>query len=130
MSKFTVMKIEDMESVYGGAVRRARASLEVTSFGMQVFDLPPNYADYPEHDEVGSKQEEVYVLLRGSAELIVDGESHQLEPGTWARVAPEPKRKIIPGSAGVRMLVLGGVPGEAFAPAAWTEKGGPTPGAS
>ena len=44
------------------------------------------------------------------------------------RVAPEPKRKIVSRPEGVRMLVLGGVPGEAFKPAEWTDLGGSLPG--
>ena len=41
----TVMRVEDMETFYDGLVRRARASLGVTSLGMQIFDLPPGFDD-------------------------------------------------------------------------------------
>ena len=50
------------------------------AFGMQVIDMPPGYADYPEHDHAETGQEEVYVVLRGSAEMDVDGERVQHRP--------------------------------------------------
>ena len=41
MPDVTVKSIEDMEAIYGGLARRARAELGVTAWGMQVFTLPP-----------------------------------------------------------------------------------------
>ena len=43
MSGHAVKKIDEMEAVYGGAFKRARAELGVESFGMQILDLPPSY---------------------------------------------------------------------------------------
>jgi len=39
MSGCTVKRIDEMEAIYGGAYKRARAELGVTSFGMQVIDF-------------------------------------------------------------------------------------------
>ena len=51
MADYTVKTIDEMEAVFGGAFKRARAELGVTSFGMQVLDMPPNVdGQYPEHD--------------------------------------------------------------------------------
>ena len=51
MSGFKVAKIDDIEGAYGGALqaRRARRS-RISSFGIQVIDMPPNVDGYPEHD--------------------------------------------------------------------------------
>jgi hypothetical protein len=38
-------------------------------------------------------------------------ESFELIPGTFARVGPGQKRKLIPGDDGVTLLALGGKPG-------------------
>jgi len=127
MADATVKKIGDMEAVYGGALVRARASLGIKSFGMQVMNLPPNYEDYPLHDEQGTRQEEVYIPLKGSARLLVGDDEYELEPGVFARVGPAEKRRLVPGPDGVQILALGAVPGAAYEPAAWTELGQPTP---
>jgi len=127
MADATVLRLDEMESVYGGVMVRARASLGVRSFGMQVMNLPPDFADYPLHDESGSGQEEVYVVLAGSGALQVGDEEHALAPGVFARVAPAEKRKIVPGAEGLRLLALGGVRGKAYEPGTWTELGAPLP---
>ena len=58
MSGCTVKRIDEMEAIYGGAYKRARAELGVTAFGMQVIDFPPNFEGYPEHDHGTDGQEE------------------------------------------------------------------------
>jgi len=98
---------------------------------MQVFDLPPNFDQYPNHHhgEGGGDpgQEEVYIPLAGSATLVLNGERHELEPGVWARVGIEQLRQLVPGPNGFRYLAIGGTPGKAFEPPAWTELGAPPP---
>ena len=74
MRDFTVKRIDEMDAALGGAFKRARAELGVESFGMQVLDLPPNLDQYPEHDHSAVGQEEVFVVMRGSAEIEIDGE--------------------------------------------------------
>ena len=58
MSTYAVKKIDDMEAIFGGAFKRARAELGVESFGMQIIDMPPSYENYPEHDHTHDNQEE------------------------------------------------------------------------
>jgi mannose-6-phosphate isomerase-like protein (cupin superfamily) len=127
MADVTVKRIDEMEAVFGGAFKRARAELGVGSFGMQVMDLPPNIDQYPEHDHADSGQEEVFVVMRGSGEIEVDGERHRLDPDVIVRVGPDAKRKIWPGDEGMRVLALGGTPGQAYEPPDVTQLGAPDP---
>jgi AraC-like ligand binding domain len=134
MADFTVKRIDEMEPIYGGVVRRARASLGASALGMQVMQLPAGWEGYPNHDHINHsfdegdlRQEEIYIALEGSATLTLDGEEHLLEPGVFARVGPGQLRRIIPGPDGFRMVAVGGRPGEAYQPPAWTELGGPVP---
>jgi hypothetical protein len=128
MPDFTMSPIDDMEAVVFGSFKRARAVLGVESFGMQVIDLPPNAELYPEHDHAESGQEEVFVVLRGGGEIEVDGERLALNPDTMIRVGPQPKRKIWPGSEGMRVLALGGCPGKLYEAPEVTKLGAPDPG--
>ncbi len=127
MDKVIAKHVGDMESIYGGLMVRVRAELGVTSFGMQVINLPPANEKYPTHDEADSGQEEVYVALTGSAELLVGDDVHELKPGVFIRVAPGTARKVVTKDEGVSMLVIGGVPGHAFRPSPWSELGAPPP---
>jgi uncharacterized cupin superfamily protein len=124
----TVKRLDEFEAVFGGGMRRVRAGLGVTSFGMQVLELPPSYNGYPDHDHSHDDQEEVYVPLKGKVTLRSGDEDHELEPGVFARVAPGEKRKLITGSEqGVRILCVGGTPGLAYEPPEWTEEGAGDP---
>jgi hypothetical protein len=126
----TVATIDDMDPIQGGVVRRARATLGVSSWGMQVLTLPANWDGYPDHnhdaDAFDPNQEEVYIPLSGSATLVAGDERFELVPGMMARVAPEQYRRILPGPLGIRFLALGGKPGAFDAPG-WTELGAPPP---
>jgi mannose-6-phosphate isomerase-like protein (cupin superfamily) len=117
MADYTAKKIDDMEALMQGGFKLARAELGVAAFGMQVIDMPPNYGDYPQHDHSDAGQEEVYIVLKGSAEMDVDGERVSIDPDTIIRVGAKAKRKITPGDQGVRLLALGGTPGQAYEPA-------------
>ena len=70
MVDVTVASFEEMEPIYDGLARRARASLGVSGWGMQVMTLPPNWDGYPNHRHDSSvedaNQEEVYIPLEGS----------------------------------------------------------------
>jgi mannose-6-phosphate isomerase-like protein (cupin superfamily) len=127
MADCTVARIDDMETAFLGAYKRARATLGVSSFGMQVLDLPPNLDNFPEHDHADEGQEEVFVTLRGRGEIEVDGERHPLDPDTIVRVGPKAKRKLYTADEPVRVLALGGVPGEPYEAPEVSELGAPDP---
>jgi hypothetical protein len=130
MSDVTVAVIDEMDGIHEGLVRRARAQLGVTAWGMQVLTLPPNWDGYPEHNHDAEAfdpdQEEVYIPLAGSATLVVGDEQFELRPGVMARLGPAQLRRIVPGDEGIRFVALGGRPG-AFTPGAWTELGAEPP---
>jgi hypothetical protein len=111
MSDYTAKRIGDMEASFGGGFVKARAELGVSSFGMQVIQMPPDYSDYPLHDHAESGQEEVFLALKGSGWIEIDDERVELEPNLFVRVGPEPKRKIFSGPEGLRVLALGAAPG-------------------
>ena len=121
MPEITVKHIDELESYdkdekTRGQFRYAGRNLGITAWGMNVLRLPPNWADYPEHDHAKNGQEEAYVVLEGSGTLHADGKTWQLGPGTLARVGPTMKRRIVPGAKGLTLLALGGTPGEAYKP--------------
>jgi mannose-6-phosphate isomerase-like protein (cupin superfamily) len=121
--------IEAIEGVLEGIkFHKVGAGLGVSSFGISISDLAPDAAAYPEHDHseegIGGRmfakrpqqlgQEEVYVALRGSGTLEAGGERYPLDADHIARVGPEVKRKVTPGPNGIRLLVIGSTPGEAY----------------
>jgi mannose-6-phosphate isomerase-like protein (cupin superfamily) len=114
MADYTAKRIEEMEASFGGGFVKARAELGVTSFGIQVIQLPANSGDYPEHDHVEDGQEEVYLPLAGSGWLDIEGERVDLEKDVLVRVGPSAKRKLYAGPDGLRVLALGAAPGHVY----------------
>ena len=127
MANYAVKRIDDMEAVYAGAYKRARAELGVESFGFQILDIPPNTDQYPEHDHGEDGMEEVYVTLRGTGEIEIEGERHRLDPETMVQVGPGVTRKIWPGDEGMRVLAIGGIPGKLYEPPELSQLGAPDP---
>ena len=104
---YTAKRIDEMEAIYGGAFRRAGAELGVESFGLQVFDMPAGFENYPEHDHSQDGQEEVYVVLRGSGEFEIDGETVPVDRSRMLRIDPDAKRTLRPGADGISILAIG-----------------------
>jgi mannose-6-phosphate isomerase-like protein (cupin superfamily) len=127
MPKHAVKKIDEMEAIYRGGLKRARAELGVESFGLSIIDMPAGFDGYPEHDHSGDGQEEVYVTLRGGGEIEIDGERFPLDPDHVARVGPGVSRKIWPGGSGIRILAIGGRPDGGYEPPAISKLGEPDP---
>jgi len=115
MADVVVKRFDELDS-YQGQFLYAGRGLGVTAWGMNIIKMPPNWKDYPNHDHLKDGQEEVYVVLQGSAKLEAGGQSWTLEPGLLARVAPGQQRKITPGDDGAVVLALGGTPGKVYQP--------------
>lgn len=134
MAAVTHKRIDEIDAISGViegiTMHRAAADLGVSAFGLSIVDLEPGTQQYPEHDHspegVGAEmfaerpeqlgQQEVYFALRGSGTVIADGKEYPLDPEHAIALAPEVTRKVLPGPNGLRLLALGGTPGEAHEP--------------
>jgi uncharacterized cupin superfamily protein len=86
--------------------------LELTGFGINAFTADIGEEIDTSHDERDSRQQELYVVLRGSAVVTVDGVEHVANPGTLIS-APDPAtvRSIRVLESGTRILCIGALPG-------------------
>jgi quercetin dioxygenase-like cupin family protein len=104
---YTVVRVQDVEGAGpGGAVRFMRRELGVEAFGVNWFELPPN-GEGREHDESGSGQEEVAVVVAGSGIWRVDGEEVAVATGTFLRFDPETTRGPVAGPDGMTFVAVG-----------------------
>ena len=114
MADVTVKQLDDFDAAFDGAMKLVRHGLGVASFGIQVFDMPPNADQYPEHDHRHDSQEEVYTVLEGVGILTAGGTEYEMRPGMWARVGPGEKRKWTTGGEAARVLAIGAVRGQPY----------------
>jgi uncharacterized cupin superfamily protein len=116
--------IDELPSLWDGFARLVRPGLGLSAFGANVMNLPPDYAT-KSHDESASRQEELYVRLAGSGAVVLDedGTELPLDADQLAAVGPGVSRTLKSGPEGLRVLIIGGVPGEAYEPPPWSSEG-------
>jgi len=112
-------EFETMEGSGGATWRLARKALDTSAFGFNLVEIGPG-GQIPEHDENGSGQVELYVILEGEAILRLDGEEHAAPAGTFASIEPAPSRTILNRSdAPVTALLIGVDPSGGYEPMSW-----------
>jgi uncharacterized cupin superfamily protein len=120
---YTSSRIDDLPTLWDGMCKLVRVGLGLEAFGVNVLDIGPDYVT-SDHTESASGQEEMYLVLRGAATLLVGapGEEQRIElgPDVVARVAPEARRLFHTGPEGARLLIVGGVPGRAYESQEWS----------
>jgi hypothetical protein len=117
-------EIDELPALFDGVIKLARSGLDISAFGVQVIDLPPSYTT-DSHDESATGQEELYVALSGDGAVAVsEWGSLALEPGRLVVVPPAYARTLRSGDGGVRVLVIGGTPGQAYVAPEWTDPEG------
>ena len=129
MADVTVAAFEEMDPIYDGVARRARATLGVTSLGMQVMTLPADLGRLPRprHDATWRTPTRRRSTSRSTARRRCRRctSASTLRPGVMVRVGPE-QRPADP--AGRRTACASSrsaaCPGR-FTPSPWTELGGP-----
>ena len=93
-----------------------REHLGIHAFGINAYTPSEDGTLISEHDEAGSGQEELYIVLEGNATFEVDGEAIDASPGTFVFVGPE-SRRTATGDGTV--LAIGATPGEAYQGVDW-----------
>jgi hypothetical protein len=124
---YSSSRIDDLPTLWDGMCKLVRAGLGLSAFGVNVLDIGPDYVT-TDHTETASGQEELYLVLRGSASLLIgppgQEERVELTPDVVARVAPDARRLLHTGSDGARLLIVGGAPGQAYEAQDWSSSGG------
>ena len=114
--------LSDLPELWDGFALLVRAGLGITAFGVNIMVMPPDHVSAA-HDESETGQQELYVALSGAGWVDVGGERLALDPEHLVRVDAGASRRLSAGPEGVRVLCIGGVPGEPFAPPEWSSGG-------
>lgn len=115
--RFTIKHVDEFER--SGRWLLARRSLELGAFGLNLVEIESG-GRIPEHDETPRDQEEVYVVLAGTAVALIDGVEHPAPEGTYVRLDPEPLRTIVnAGEETVLLLMVSAPRASGYEPMDW-----------
>jgi len=117
--RYETASIADIKD--GGGWSPIRKRFGVESFGINAWTVE-NADDriIPEHDEVPSGHEELYLVIAGHARFTVDGEEIDGPHGTALFVRdPAAKRAAYAREPNTTVLAVGAAPGKAYRPRAW-----------
>lgn len=119
---YTIKHRDEFESMEGSGDstwKLARKALGTSAFGFNLVEIDPG-GQIPEHDETGSGQVELFIVLEGEAVMRLDGEEYEAPAGTFASIEPPASRTILNRSdAPVTALLIGVHPEGEFEPSAW-----------
>jgi quercetin dioxygenase-like cupin family protein len=117
MEGFTIRRRDEFERT--GNWLLARRSLGLSSFGMNVVDIPAG-EQIPEHDESDRDHEEVFIVLAGSPTLVVDGREYDAPEGTFARLDPPLRRTVVNRGDGTASVLIVSAPrSSGYEPLEW-----------
>jgi hypothetical protein len=112
--QWKVARIDEIER--RGRSVPVREHLGISAFGINAWTPSEDGTLIGEHDETPSGQQELYIVMDGTATFEVDGETFDAPAGTLVFVEPGSKRKAT-GEGTV--LALGGTPGQVYQGLDW-----------
>lgn len=111
MSGFTIVNLLELDDSTSGRTeglegRFGRAALGSRDLGISHFRHSPSRRPSSGHRH--REQEEAYLVVAGSGEILLDGEAHELRQWDVVRVAPEVVRAFAAGPGGLEIVAIGG----------------------
>jgi hypothetical protein len=114
--KWQVTRLDDIER--SDRDIRVREHFGIHAFGINAYTPSEDGTLIGEHDEFGTGQEELYIVLDGNATFELDGKTVDAPAGTFVFVAPEARRKATGDGT---IVAVGATPGEAYQGVDWGE---------
>lgn len=100
--------------------RPVRRRFGITAFGTNAYTARAGQRVIEEHSETDNHQE-MYVVLRGRATFMLDGEEVDATAGTIVFVRPDTKRGALATEDDTAVLAVGAKPGVVFEPSPWED---------
>jgi len=111
MEPFTIVNMLELDDSVSGRVaglegRFARAHLDSRDLGVSHFRYAPNLRSTMGHRH--GQQEEAYIVVAGSGQVMLDDEVHELRQWDVVRVSPPVARAFAAGPDGMDIIAIGG----------------------
>lgn len=119
-----VVTVEETEGYDQGEWHAVRRHFGITAFGVNAYVAREDGGDvisrHTEVDDSGTRHEELYVVLAGTADFKLGEDEVEAPAGTLVYIRdPELARSASGRTAGTTVLAIGGTPGKAFEVSPW-----------
>jgi len=125
MSGYEILSIDDLDRYTSTSasyvLRPLRRRLGFRPFGLNVWEGPGAGDQVIERHREAGGDEELYVVLRGTARFTLGDETFDAPVGTLVHAPPGTLREATAVEAGTTILALGAKAGEAFEPSGWED---------
>jgi hypothetical protein len=122
MSDYRVAHLDEIDVVSDGRepMRPVRHHLGITAFGINAW-TGAHKGDrlINEHDEEDDGQEEVYLVMQGSALFELGDDRVEAPAGTFVFVRPGVRRTAFAEEPGTTLIAVGGMPGKPYEAGGW-----------
>jgi mannose-6-phosphate isomerase-like protein (cupin superfamily) len=112
MAGYTALQLDEVEDQAPNVglssevqLRMARVPLECEKSGITYMKAAPGWRSPVGHSH--KQQEEIYVLIHGSARMKLGDDLVDMRPWTAIRVAPETMRALESGPDGAELIAIG-----------------------
>jgi quercetin dioxygenase-like cupin family protein len=128
MSRHAKVNLLELKNSVAGRVdgvegRFGRGPTGASDIGVSHWRYAPNFRSPMGHKH--REQEEAYLVVRGSGQVLLDGEVSELRPWDLVRVSPDVVRAFAAGPDGLEIVAVGGPKPEGgdgeTAPATWPD---------
>jgi tetratricopeptide (TPR) repeat protein len=119
-----ITHIDDLESFpiagqEGLTWRPVRRHFDIRAFGVNAYTAEDAGQRVVEEHREQDGHEELYVVVKGRATFMVDGEEHDAPAGTLVHCPRGTLRGAVAAEPGTTVLGIGAKPGEVFEPSGW-----------
>jgi quercetin dioxygenase-like cupin family protein len=121
----TIVRLSSLERIDVAGVHwlPLRRALGVTAFKTNAYTADAGERLIEPHDESGSGQEEMYVLISGRATFEIDGRAVEVEAGSVVFYSdPRARRGAVAETDGTLAVAVGGTPGAAGPVSSWEHR--------
>jgi uncharacterized cupin superfamily protein len=111
--------VPPMKDTFQKGWKSVRWHMNIESFGVNASTRNKGEVLTPVHDELDGNQDELFLVLEGTAEFELDGEKIQAEAGTLLSVKPRVKRGAKALEDKTTILIIGAPIGKVYTPPSW-----------
>ncbi|MBX4201289.1 hypothetical protein KW803_00125 [Candidatus Saccharibacteria bacterium] len=114
-----IKDVPPMKDTFSKGWKSIRWHMGIESFGVNGVTKPRGEWLTPIHDETDGNQDELFMVVEGSAEFHLDGKKIKASEGTLVSVKPKVKRGVLALKTPTTLLIIGAPIGAIYEPPSW-----------